>query len=209
MAWVAWATSTCDLTLQGLRTPFELGGVLLLSKDPSQCESSARDLLFTRYGTFLFSQGEQKGIEMASQRRRTLCEEYYEKARVRRFALDVLQHHEGHADVVREAQELVELLLKGLLRKVGIDPPKWHDVGSVLEDNEDLLPENVQQNLNRIVKISSSLRRDRELSFYGDEDFLPSEKYGKEESQVAIEQCDFLLALLKPHMSFTQENLTS
>ena len=139
---------------------------------------------------------------MAARPRRTLHEEYFEKARVRRFALDVLLHHGGHADVVRESQELVELLLKGLLRKVGIDPPKWHDVGTVLEDNDDLLPPEVRLELERIVKLSSSLRRDRELSFYGDEDFLPSEKYGPEEAHAAIAHCDFLLRLLEPHLAF-------
>jgi HEPN domain-containing protein len=31
--------------------------------------------------------------------------------------------------VVRQCQEAVELLLKAVLRLVGIEPPKWHDVG--------------------------------------------------------------------------------
>ena len=38
------------------------------------------------------------------------------------------------SDVVREAQEIVELALKGLLRQVGIEPPRWHDVGELLRD---------------------------------------------------------------------------
>jgi len=33
------------------------------------------------------------------------------------------------SDVVEEAQEIVELSLKGMLRFVGIEPPKFHDVG--------------------------------------------------------------------------------
>ena len=137
---------------------------------------------------------------MQKPKRRSLYAEYYEKARVRRLALEVLRANDSHADVVREAQELVELLLKGLLRKIGIDPPKWHDVGSVLVDNEDLLPEEIRIHLEKIVKLSASLRRDRELSFYGDEDFLPSENYGSDESRTAIEHCDFLLQLLKDHL---------
>jgi hypothetical protein len=141
---------------------------------------------------------------MSIRTRRTLYEEYYEKARVRRLTLDVFVQNNSHADAVRESQELVELLLKALLRKCGIDPPKWHDVGSVLEDNSDLLPTEVQIELQNIVKISSSLRRDRELSFYGDEDFLPSENYGTEDSQRAIANCDFLLKLLKPHLEKTK-----
>jgi hypothetical protein len=137
---------------------------------------------------------------MATSVRRTLAQEYFEKARVRRLALDVFLLHGAHADVVRESQELVELLLKGLLRKMGLDPPRWHDVSSVLKDNEDMLPEEVRVVLPRIVKLSSRLRRDRELSFYGDEDYLPSENFGLDESAEALGDCDFLLALLESHL---------
>jgi HEPN domain-containing protein len=35
--------------------------------------------------------------------------------------------------VVREAQELVELALKGMLRAIGIEPPKLHDVETLSE----------------------------------------------------------------------------
>lgn len=49
--------------------------------------------------------------------------EYLNKAKRRRLTLDVLRDAGGHDDVVRETQELVELLLRGLLRRVGVDPP--------------------------------------------------------------------------------------
>ncbi|MBU4373450.1 MAG: HEPN domain-containing protein [Candidatus Methanoperedenaceae archaeon] len=35
--------------------------------------------------------------------------------------------------VVRLSQECVELSLKSALRFVGIEPPKWHDVGFILK----------------------------------------------------------------------------
>ncbi len=38
---------------------------------------------------------------------------------------------ENYNIVVRRAQEVVELSLKGCLRMLGIDYPKVHDVGSV------------------------------------------------------------------------------
>ncbi|MBI2914833.1 MAG: HEPN domain-containing protein [Firmicutes bacterium] len=34
---------------------------------------------------------------------------------------------QSYSDVVREAQEIVELCLEGILRYVGIEPPKLHD----------------------------------------------------------------------------------
>jgi hypothetical protein len=71
---------------------------------------------------------------------KTLAESYLEKATKRLRVLDVLLEEEAFSDVVREAQELVELALKGILRYVGVDPPKWHDVGPIIAEHRDLLP---------------------------------------------------------------------
>ncbi len=38
--------------------------------------------------------------------------------------------------VVRQCQEAVELLLKASLRLVGVEPPKWHDVGIILKQEK-------------------------------------------------------------------------
>jgi len=51
-------------------------------------------------------------------------------------ALERMKHGEEAAQqgncpfVVRQCQEAVELLLKAALRLVGVEPPKWHDVGA-------------------------------------------------------------------------------
>jgi len=42
--------------------------------------------------------------------------------------------------VVRQSQEAVELLLKVALRLVGVEPPKWRDVGPVLRREVDRFP---------------------------------------------------------------------
>ena len=64
----------------------------------------------------------------------SLAQSYLIKARKRLKILSVLLDEAAYSDVVREAQEIVELALKGMLRQVGIEPPKWHDVGGVLEE---------------------------------------------------------------------------
>jgi HEPN domain-containing protein len=46
-----------------------------------------------------------------------LAESYIVKATKRRRVLEVLLEEEAYSDVVREAQELVELALKAMLRK--------------------------------------------------------------------------------------------
>lgn len=127
----------------------------------------------------------------------TLSDEYYKKARIRRKALEVLMKEGGYSDVLREGQELVELLLKGLLRRVGIDPPKWHDVGQILVENSSRLPNDIVPNLDRITQISAYLRKERELSFYGDEDFIPSQQYSKDDAARCLNDIDWLLALVK------------
>ncbi len=57
---------------------------------------------------------------------------YLSKATKRLKILPVLLQEEAFSDVVREAQEIVELALKGALRLIGIEPPKIHDVGPLL-----------------------------------------------------------------------------
>jgi HEPN domain-containing protein len=99
----------------------------------------------------------------------------------------------GNNIVIREAQEAVELALKALLRKTGIEPPKWHDVGPILRDQCHLLPPAIHPRLDRLIAISHQLRKERELSFYGDIDFLPPDNYSPAQAQEAIENARFVL----------------
>jgi HEPN domain-containing protein len=133
--------------------------------------------------------------------KKTLHQDYGERAGFRFEALELLFRRGAYADVMREAQEIVELLLKGLLRKHRHDPPKWHDVSKILLAEEATLPESVRNELGRICSLSQKLRRERETSFYGDEDFLPSEGYGKAEAHAALEETRWLLELLGPLLS--------
>lgn len=110
-------------------------------------------------------------------RNRALAADYIRRADARLDAVDALYERESWADVVRESQEVVELALKGLLRSVGVDPPRLHDVADVLEAERDRLPEAVLRRLDEIAAASRSLRRDRELAFYGAEDLTPSDFY--------------------------------
>ncbi len=63
---------------------------------------------------------------------KTLAQSYLLKATKRLRVLSVLLEEDAYSDVVREAQELVELALKGVLRQIGIEPPKQHDVGKLI-----------------------------------------------------------------------------
>jgi HEPN domain-containing protein len=121
-----------------------------------------------------------------------LARDYVKRAGSRLRALEVLMAERSWADVVRESQEVVEITLKGLLRACRIEVPRLHDVSPVLVDNRDLLPREINDRLEELVKISRSLRRDRELAFYGSEDLTPSEFYKEEDATTALSQARLL-----------------
>ena len=125
----------------------------------------------------------------------SLAESYLVKATKRLKILPVLLAEEAYSDVVREAQELVELALKGVLRQVGIEPPHWHDVGSILRDNRNRLPPAVASDVERLAAISAALRKDRELSFYGDIDFIPTEHYTRAHAQRALDDAEWVVSV--------------
>ena len=115
-----------------------------------------------------------------------------------RIKIVPLLHDDGaYSNVVRDAQEIVELCLKGMLRAVGVDPPKFHDVSDILVEHADRLPESVRWNLDRIAAISKKLRKDRELAFYGDIDFIPTEEYAQKDSQEALDQARFVVEMAR------------
>ena len=122
-----------------------------------------------------------------------LAEDYLKRAKIRLEALKFLYEKNDYPDVVREAQEVVELALKALLREIGVEVPKIHDVGKVLIKYKNLLPSVVEQNAEKIAAISKRLRKEGELSFYGAEDFIPLEEYTAEDALQAIEDAEFVV----------------
>lgn len=115
-----------------------------------------------------------------------LAASYLAKATLRLDLLPLLFDREGYSDVVREAQEIVELALKGMLRQAGIEAPHWHDVGGVLREHASRFPTVAAATMDHLAELSTWLRENRELAFYGDDDFIPTERYTREDAQRAI-----------------------
>lgn len=117
-----------------------------------------------------------------------LARDYLRKARTRLLALEVLYQAASYDDVVREAQEIVELVLKGALRYLGIDPPKRHDVAPLLREYEHLLPAPWRENFEWIEHLSRRLVRERSEAFYGDEASLipASQLYDRDDADEAL-----------------------
>ena len=111
--------------------------------------------------------------------------DYVTRAGHRLEALRVLLARGAHADVVREAQEIIELSLKALLRACGVTVP--HDVGQILVREAGRLPAGLRAHAERMAAISKALRKDREIAFYGSEDLIPSEFYTATDAGQAYE----------------------
>ena len=106
----------------------------------------------------------------------SLAQSYLAKAGVRLTILGVLFDAAAYSDVVREAQEIVELALKGMLRQAGVEPPHWHDVGGLVRQHAERFAAVTADEIERLARGSAWLRKEREFAFYGDIDFVPSEQ---------------------------------
>lgn len=131
-------------------------------------------------------------------RNRDLAADYVHRANVRVRALDVLFSAKSWADVVRESQEVVELALKGLLRRCAVEAPRIHDVSDVLLAERGRLPESIRGDVEKLAAISRDLRRDRELAFYGAEDLTPSNFYTRDDAVRARDGARLVVRLVKP-----------
>lgn len=126
-----------------------------------------------------------------------LAQSYFKKSVDRLDILDLLLKKGAYSDVVREAQEIVELCLKGMLRYVGIESPKFHDVGPLIIEHQERFRGISYEEIMRLAKISKELRKERELAFYGDIDFIPTEEYTLEDAREAMEGAHFVVSTAK------------
>ena len=133
-------------------------------------------------------------------RRNELAAAYVRRSQARLVALEVLLEHESWADVVRQSQEIVELLLKALLRSAGVSPPRLHDVSDVLIAEQSRLPEPLHEHVDEFAGVSRRMRRDRELAFYGAEDLVPSAFYSREDAETSRDAAQRIFDLIAAHV---------
>jgi HEPN domain-containing protein len=127
-----------------------------------------------------------------------LARDYLVRSRKRLKAVELLLREEAFADVVRESQEVVELLLKAVLRSFGVTVPFSHDVSETFAEHGSRLPDAVRALLPRWSEISKHLRKDRELAFYGSEDITPSSFYTRRDAEQAKGMAEEVLADVEP-----------
>ncbi len=93
---------------------------------------------------------------------------------------------------VRLSQECVELSLKAVLKAVGIEYPKIHDVSDVMLLIEDRFPSWFKAEIEFLRESSKILVKKREISLYGGEEaFLtPEEVIDKRDAEDAVKRAD-------------------
>ena len=123
----------------------------------------------------------------------TLAASYLQKAEVRLKVVDLLMQEEAYSDVIRETQEAVELALKGMLRQIGVEPPKVHDVGGLICEYRDKFPTAVAARAESLAAVSKWLRKEREFAFYGDVDFIPTLEYTRRDADRAKADLELVL----------------
>jgi HEPN domain-containing protein len=101
------------------------------------------------------------------------------------------------ATVVREAQESVELFLKGALRLVALEPARTHDVAEVLRRAGERFPEWFRAELEHLASISTEMAGDRGIAFYGDErqDLGPQDLFDETDAERALDQLEYVAGL--------------
>lgn len=133
-------------------------------------------------------------------RNSSLAADYVKRAEARLRAVDVLFDAGSWADVVGESQEVVELALKGLLRAAGVDPPRVHDVGDVLKAERSRMPSGLAGEVDQLAAASRTLRRDRELAFYGAEDLTPSDFFREDDANEARAAARLVVDRVRRHV---------
>lgn len=127
-----------------------------------------------------------------------LAEAYLQKARRRLVFVEGLREERAWDDVVRLAQEAVELALKALLRFAGIDPPKAHDVAGALRRSCDRLPDPAQRRAEELAVLSEELAGLRGPAFYGDEGSgtPPTALFSREQAEAIATRAHEAVALV-------------
>ena len=98
------------------------------------------------------------------------------------------------ATTVREAQECVELLLKGALRLVAVEPTRTHDVAELLRREAQRFPPWFGAEVDRLATISAEMAGDRGMAFYGDErqELGPQELFDEEDAGRAVRDLEWV-----------------
>lgn len=123
------------------------------------------------------------------------AEDYFKRARIRVKSAELAYSEKSYPDVVRYSQECVELSLKAVLRAVGIEYPKEHDVSRILRAVKDRFPEWFKMEIDKLGGVSRDLADKRAPSLYGIESSgkAPSDIFDSGDAEKALSDAKYVL----------------
>ena len=68
-------------------------------------------------------------------------------------------------------------------------------MGQLILEYRARFPDEVSLQAEKLAEISAWLRKEREFAFYGDIDFIPTERYSKDDAQRAIDDAKFTIQM--------------
>jgi len=121
-----------------------------------------------------------------------MAEDFLQRAKARLTDARAALKRGDYPDVVRYSQECVELSIKACLRIIGIDYPKVHDVGDILEYYRNSFPEWFRKEIPQMRQISRDLYQKRGPSVYGieREGKTASELFTKTDAEEALQNAE-------------------
>lgn len=122
---------------------------------------------------------------------------YIEEARGRQELVRLAKDRQLWATVVREAQECVELFLKGALRLVAVEPARTHDVAEILRHEAGRFPAWFRSEVEHLASISTEMAGERGIAFYGDErqHLGPQELFDEGDAGRALSSLEYVAGL--------------
>lgn len=101
------------------------------------------------------------------------------------------------AATVREAQECVELFLKGALRIAAVEPTRTHDVAELLRREAARFPVWFRNEIDHLAAISTEMAGDRGIAFYGDErlGIGPQDLFEEADARRAMQNLEYVADL--------------
>ena len=73
--------------------------------------------------------------------------------------------------------------------------PHWHDVGRFVREQRHRFAAVSDDEIERLAAVSTALRKERELAFYGAMDFIPTDQYTREQARRAMDDATWVVSV--------------
>lgn len=133
--------------------------------------------------------------------------DYLNEAKLRLETAENVLQKNAFAYCIRQCQEAVELSMKAALKLIGIDYPKWHDVGVLLIKEQNRFPLWFQKITQKLADISKYLANLRESAMYGMElsRKSPSSLFTQENAEEALKSAKFCVSHTEKLLNFLMQ----